>query len=443
MRFLGIGEYCDLGALYLRLARDGHEVRVHVAAAESKGTLAGLIERVDEWRDQLPWIREVGDDGIILFERADAGYLQEELRGLGYNVVGGGAFGDRLEKDRAFGQAILASLGIATAPVLAFRDFEEAAGHVRGTPGRYAYKPNGFMSTSMDTYIGQLADGADMVDFLEAQNALWNAEDPPDFILMPYLDGVEVGVGAYFNGEEFLSPPCIDFEHKRFFPGDMGELTGEMGTVVSYRGAERLFDATLAKMADLLAETGYCGYININTIVNEDGVWPLEFTSRFGYPGFAILEPLQLDSWADILSRICRKSGTSFRTRGEYSVGVVLTVPPFPYLGTNPPSPSRLRVLFRGELTAEDSRHIHYGEVALEQGRLVTAGAIGQVMVVTGIGATIGQARDAAYALAAKVSVPNLRYRHDIGDRVAARDLALLRRWGFLPEEFPEAGTTP
>ena len=434
MRFLGVGEYCDLGDLYLRLAREGHDVRVHVGARESSGTLAGLIERTEDWRSELPWIREAGADGIILFERADAGDTQDQLRADGYNVIGGGAFGDRLESERSFGQEILRSVGVQTVPVFAFTSFASGIRHIGDHPARYVYKPNGFLSTAMDSYVGQLDDGADIIDYLQAQQSLWPYEQPPDFILMPHLQGVEIGVGAYFNGAEFLHPPCIDFEHKRFFPGDLGELTGEMGTVVSYRGGERLFQATLGRMKDLLARSGYCGYINVNTIVNEDGIWPLEFTSRFGYPGFAILDPLQVDSWADIFARVCRRSGTTFETRDGYAVGVVLTVPPFPYLGSSPPSPSGLRILFRHPLGDTGSEHLHYGEVALENGRLVTAGVIGQVMVVTGTGQTVEEARNAAYRVVDKVAVPNLRYRNDIGDRVAARDLGLLRKWGILPD---------
>ena len=47
-----------------------------------------------------------------------------------------------------------------------------------------------------------------------------------------------------------------------------------MGTVVTYSRSKSFSDRTLAKMRPLLKENGYCGYINLNTIVNQKGIWP-------------------------------------------------------------------------------------------------------------------------------------------------------------------------
>ena len=432
MRFLGVGDYADLGDLYVRLMAKGHEVRVHVADPRSAETFAGLIERIDDWRMELRWVGAAGQDGIILFENADAGAIQDALRRDGYNVIGGGAFGDRLENDRAFGQSILREAGIATVATHAFDDFTRAIEFVRHDRRRYVYKPNGSDVESMHTYVGEMDDGEDIIALLEINRRAWQKARKPSFILMARVSGVEVGVGAYFNGETFLDAVCIDWEHKRFFDGDRGELTGEMGTLVSYRGADKLFAATLARVAPWLKRRGYCGYINVNTIVNDEGIWPLEFTSRFGYPGFAILDPLHDEGWDVLFSRMVRRDSTHFATHPGYAVGVVLTVPPFPYQAGYAELSKGLPILFRGELSTEDRQHLHYSEVALVDGQLVTAGMVGQVMVVTGSGDTVEAAQREAYRLAERVVVPNLRYRSDIGDRFLQRDRAEMERLGLL-----------
>lgn len=435
MRVLGIGDGMDLGSMYLDLARAGHQTRVFVGHEECRGTMAGLVESTADWRGELDWVRGAGQDGFVVFETASQGALQEQLRDDGFQVIGGSAFGDRLESDRAFGQRIMSEVGMDVAPTRAFDDFRDAIAFVRAHPGRYVYKPSGSGFASGRTFVGELFDGADVIAYLGLQCASWPTDEPVRLVLMARLEGVEVGVGAYFDGRHFLQPACLDWEHKRFFPGDLGELTGEMGTVVTYRRSERLFDETLGRMEERLRDGRYRGYININTIVDEVGVHPLEFTCRFGYPGFAVLQPLQLDGWEDLFRRMLpggSRSRSSFRAADGFCVGVVLTVPPFPYAADYERLSKGLPILFRPDLDDDDHRHLHLGEVALKGGQLVTAGVVGYIMVVTGCGPTVGAARDAAYQRVAKVHLPNGRYRGDIGERFVLKDEALLESWGWL-----------
>ena len=423
MRFLGVTETCDLGALYLRLLADGHEVKVAVGWEKAQGTMAGLVPRTGDWRAELGWIREAGADGVILFEAVSEGFgaLQDELRRDGFNVIGGSAFGDRLENDRAYGQQLLAELGLQSAAAAEFSDGAAACDYVAARPGRYVLKFSGHGFESHDNYVGQRADGGDVLAVLAARLRM-RGEAPTRFILMDHVEGVEMGVGAYFNGEAFLMPACLDWEHKRFFAGDLGELTGEMGTVATFARSQPFFEQTLGRLAPMLRVHGHVGYVNLNTIVNEAGIWPLEFTCRFGCPGFAVLDPLQETSWAELFRMMATRSATEFAAAPGFSVGIVLSVPPFPYSRLEVDEPVGLPVLLPDSFDAEDMRHVHLAEVGLADGQLVTSGLYGWPLVVTGTGATIAAAQGAAYARAGRILIPNVRYRLDIGDRLAARD---------------------
>lgn len=442
MRFLGIGETCDLGALYKNLIETGHEVRVHVGEPFCHGVLAGIVERIDDWRGHLDWIREAGPDGIILFESVseESGALQDTLRADGFQVIGGSEFGDRLENDRAFGQKTMAEFGMQTARTWEFDDAAPAVAHIDAHPGRYVLKFSGVESFGAgDNYVGRMRDGRDVAAMVKARMRQREGQ-PTRFILMDHVDGVEIGVGAYFNGQDFLEPACLDWEHKRFFPGDLGELTGEMGTVATYEGTKTFFDLTLARMAPLLRHNGYLGYININTIVNEAGIWPLEFTCRFGYPGFAILAPLQQTSWADLFRAMVSRTSTRFDTRPGYCVGIVMTTRPFPFTRSWVPEEVGMPVLVEGEVSAEDRANMHWGEMALDDGgEPVTAGFHGWTMVVTGTGPRVDDAQEAACTLADRIVIPNVRYRRDIGDKLINGDLTTLRALGLFDPESRKA----
>ncbi len=434
MRVLAVGHHADLGAMYLELRRAGHEVRMFVDDEASSDVLQGMIARTRSWQDELEWIDGAGRErGLVVFEGIGWGAIQDRLRSDGYRVVGGSAYGDRLEADRAYGQHELRGAGLAIAPSHELTGFDEAMAFVRSNPARYVLKFEGSGFSCVRCHVGVLEDGEDMLAALAGQKARWSYDESPRLLLMRHLSGVEVGVGAFFDGHRFLSPPNLDFEHKRFFPGNLGELTGEMGTLVSFGGAQRLFDETLRRLEVRFREARHVGYVNLNLIVNDEGAWPLELTCRFGIPGFAILRALQADPWDVVLERLARGEGQTTRiaTHDGFAVGVVITVPPFPYSDGYARLSKGAPILLRG-LDDDDRDHLHYGEVRMDGDVLVTAGQVGYVMVVTGRGTTVADARERAYARARKVIVANVRYRIDIGESYEAFDRRELVRLGWL-----------
>lgn len=419
MRILGIGSKVELGDLYLSLLREGHEVRVFAGDPSYAGCFEGLLPKIDDWKAQLDW---VGRDGVVLFERVGVGAQQDALRAQGYRVIGGSAVGDRLEYDRGFGQQTLRDAGLQTAAGFNFAGAAEAAEWLEAHPGRTVLK---YHNNAKATFVGDHRDGRDVLFQLRRgpQGAV---------LLMPRLEGVEIGVGAYFDGQRFLRPTCIDFEHKRFFNGERGEMTGEMGTLVAYPEQNRIFEATLARIEKVFRTAGHVGYVNLNMIANEAGLWPLEFTCRFGNPGFAILAPLQLEGWGDLFGRMLRGAETQFPASPDWSLGIVLTVPPFPeeLPGADPDADPPL--FFHQDPADNERGHYHLSDVRIEDGQMFARRRTGYAMVVTGTGRTVDAAQRAATARAQNVAAPNLRWRTDIGDRFRNGEGEQLRRLGWL-----------
>ena len=423
MRILAVGTRVYLGDIYLSLMREGHEVRVGALDPPEKWAFGGIIAPVADWRAELGW---VGRDGIVLFEGVGRGAIQDALRADGYRVIGGSALGDRLEMDRAFGQAALGEAGLQVAASRGFPDPAAALAWLQRNPGAIVLKHD---DGGAPTFVGEHPEGADVAFMLRRSSGR--------VLLMERLEGVEVGIGAYFDGVRFLDPACIDFEHKRFFPGDMGEMTGEMGTLASYEGAGRLFAATLSRVAPLLAGAGHVGYVNLNLIVNERGVFPLEFTCRFGNPGFAVLAAMQRDGWGDLLRRMADGAGGRFTVTPGWAVAIVLTVPPFPAVQAGGSPADDPPVFWRHPPAAAEMAHYHQVDMRLEggtseDGQLFGYRRSGHLMIVTGIGITVQDAQVAARARAGNVIAPELRWRNDIGERFLRFDRQRLEDLGWL-----------
>ncbi|HYI86618.1 MAG TPA: hypothetical protein VEX61_05945 [Burkholderiales bacterium] len=410
-----------------QVIKEGHEAKLWIQDAEVREMGDGFVPKVNDWRKQVDWAEVVVFDDVL----GALGTMAEELRQAGKRVVGGSPYTDRLEEDRAFGQQELKAAGVAIIPQENFTSFDEAIRFVGANPNRYVVKPSGeAQNIKRLLFVGEEEDGRDVVQVLEDYQRHLSAT-VKEFQLQRRIVGVEVAVGAFFNGREFVTPVCVNFEHKKLFPGDIGPATGEMGTTMFWTGPNRLFNATLKKMESRLAQARFSSYIDINCIVNSNGIYPLEFTSRFGYPAISIQQEGLITPIGEVLEKVADGSLTQVRTRSGFQIGVRVVVPPFPYSDkqTFESTSKDSVVLFK--TPNRDGIHIEEVKQVGEEWRVT--GAYGMVLIVCGSGPTMKQAQRQAYNRVRNVMIPYMYYRDDIGERWA-EDSDRLHAWGYLRE---------
>jgi len=231
-----------------------------------------------------------------------------------------------------------------------------------------------------------------------------------------------------FNGNDFIYPVNINFEHKKLFPGDIGPYTGEMGTLMYWSLPNTIFRTTLEKMREDIKKSGYVGYIDINCIANARGIYPLEYTCRFGYPHISIAMEGVISEWGTFLYKIAKGENLELKTKKGFQIGVVCAVPPFPYDDKIEMSIYKdLSIIFK----KPNLDGIHLGDVKLVDNHWQIAGDTGYALVVTGSGITVEDARKQVYARLENILLQNMFYRTDIG-LGWNEDSDKLQTWGYL-----------
>lgn len=277
-------------------------------------------------------------------------------------------------------------------------------------------------------------DGSDVRGVL----ASYQRMDIGNITVQRKLQGVEIGVGRYFNGHDWVGPIELNQEHKGLFNQELGPKTGEMGTLMWYAENNRLFDATLSRLRDHLRAVDFRGDIALNCFVDGDTVYPIEATARFGCPSTYLQSALHHTSWTDLLNAVADSKYCDLKVRDDYAIGLTLAAPPFPYRAEklHGVSSAGLPMLLRHPLTADETRHLHLEGVALVKGdvdeRTILTRSLGYVAFVTGTGATVEAAQCAAYTLARNIVIPKVMYRTDIGERYLNGDAMRLRNFGWI-----------
>jgi len=349
--------------------------------------------RAEDGEALLSLARAVGFDLVVIGPEVPlvAG-VADHLRLNGVLVFGPGAAAARIEGSKAFAKEVMSAAGVPTASTL---DVARAPCVV---------KADG-LAAGKGVFVCR-TDG-------EVQAALRSISGP--FVVEELLEGEEVSLLAVAAGHDVVGLPAAQ-DYKRAGDGDTGPNTGGMG---SYSPVPAFSEEDAAAAVEIvhrpvLAElarrgTPFTGVLYAGLMLTESGPRVLEFNCRFGDPETQSLLP-RLDG--DLLEALAAAAAGDVTdvelapATDRAAVTVVLAAGDYPAAGDSGSAIDGL-----AEAEAAGGLVFHCGTARRGDG-VVTSG--GRILNVTGVGATIDEARDCAYAAAEKISFPGMKYRRDI-----------------------------
>lgn len=417
--------------LAYRLQKEGHEVRFFIDEKSQKNNYKRILNIVKDWKKELDW---VGMDGLIIFDSVGYGKDQDKLRKKGYSVIGGSEFGDKLEHDRQYCKKIFSACNIPVIPSKGFCRIDDAINYIKKNKGPWVVKQNGH-ADKIFNYVGNLEDGRDVIDVLMNYYKYENDECSTIDIQKKAV-GIEIGVARYFNGNDWVGPIELNIEYKDLYSGGLGPKTYEMGTLMWLTDDEnnKLFKETLGKLKKYLKKINFRGDVDVNCIVNGNDVYPLEATSRFGWPATHLHVELIKSPIGEFLKAVADGKSYDVKYKKEYGVVMLVATPPFPYqIKMNKYSSKGEYIYFSSDFTQEDLNHIHFEEVSKDKcGNYVISGNTGFILHVSESDKNIEKAREKATTIIKKITIPKKFYRNDVGVDFEKRDKKLLQKWGWI-----------
>ena len=414
-----------------RVRKEGHHSPFFVVEKDASAVGEGIVNKPDF---DLPLLRsneypiisnihkllDNASPDVVVFDMVGLGRIADEVKKSGIPVLGACFWADNAELDREYGYRLMKQVGIRTPVTVQFTSgqWEEAVKYVQKNKGkRYVYKPSGNIETS-HTYVAQGTE--DMCAMLE----LWK-DDGCEFEIQEYIEGTEVSCELWWNGLHAVMHN-LTFEEKQFMDNGVGPTVGCAGNVVRMVPSTcKLVQDGIGKMERLLKKTTYRGPIDLNSIVNDSGLYGLEFTVRFGYDAVQALFEIHKGSVTELLHSVATGRSECGEFSGDYSLSVRLSIPPYPHSTKDIPHTPILGV------DEGNEKHIWWGDVRKVDGRYECAGTFGDVGSVVARGREVEECRRRVYKTISNLTIPQCQYRSDIGQRVKV-DERKLKQMGYL-----------
>ncbi len=347
--------------------------------------------------------------------------ITDAMEAAGIACCGPSRAAAQLEGSKTFTKDLCDAAGIPTARWERFDDADAAREFIRRRGAPIVVKADGLAAGKGVVVAATEAEALAAINAMMEARAFGEAGD--SVVIEECLTGDEISLFALCDGETALLLGSAQ-DHKRVGDGDTGPNTGGMGSyapapifppALEQAAMQRIVRPVLAEMAR--RGTPFRGILYAGLMLTGDGPKLIEFNVRFGDPECQVLLLRLKSDLLPALQAACDGELANFDLRWSdaSAIAVVMAARGYPEA---PERGSEIRGLDRAA-AIPGVQVFHAGTEADAAGVLRAAG--GRVLTLCATGATLAEAREAAYAGVAAIDWPEGIYRRDIGWRALAR----------------------
>ena len=440
MKILVVGSGGREHAIAWRLAQDeeNHEIYCAPGNAGTTAVATNVAVGAEDVAGIVTWAKTERPDLVVVGPEAPlvAG-LVDALQKEGIVAFGPVAAGARMEGSKRFAKEVMAAAGVPTGLAETFTDAIAAKAALDRFGLPVVIKADG-LAAGKGVVVAETRKAAEAaIDDMLVGNKFGAAG--AEVLIEEFLHGEECSILALVDGENAVLLPSSQ-DHKRIFDGDKGPNTGGMGAyspapVVTDDKLPFIRDRIILPVVRELKRRGitYRGILYAGLMVNDENSNPhgpaaksgstvnvVEFNARFGDPETEAVLPRLGGSFATALLHAATGclSDSDVVVKKDAAATVIIAS------GGYPGSYEKGRTIEFKEKARNTEKVIvfHCGtKTATRDGVDAIVTSSGRVLSVTGLGATLREAVDAAYAGVSGISFDGMFFRHDIAHRAFER----------------------
>ena len=372
---------------------------VNIGAKDIEGIVNFCVE------NQIDYVVVAPDDPLVMG-------CVDALEEKGIPAFGPRANAAIVEGSKVFSKNLMKKYNIPTAVYETFDDAEKALEYVKTCPIPTVVKADGLALGKGVIIAMSREEAAEAVRSIMLDKQFGASGN--QIVIEEFMEGPEITVLSFTDGK-VVKPMVSSMDHKRAHDNDEGLNTGGMGTVApnpyyTKEVADTCMEKIFLPTIEALNKEGrtFKGCLYFGLMLTKDGPKVVEYNSRFGDPETQVVLPL-LDS--DLLTIMQATTyGTLEETEVKFKDANAACV-----IMASEGYPEHYEKGYEITIPEEVADMVFVAGAKLEDGKLLTNG--GRVLGCSGIGKTLPEAIENAYAVVDKVHFDNEYYRHDIGQR--------------------------